>query len=206
MCHSVSAREGSSVMDESDLPVVEMIRPRWGNPETPGHLPPVAEQALGALGVAGPRPAVPLDEVQVPVSTLTDDARRALADVVGGDHLTVAADVRRQHTRGYSTPDLLKLRAGDASDAPDAVVFPGGHDEIAAVLSLCAEHQVAVVPFAGGTSVVGGLVAARDGFTGVIALDLRRLNRLVAVDELSRTATLECGLRAPEAERLLNAR
>src|SRR5581483_10810659 len=99
MCHSVSAREGSSVMDESDLPVVEMIRPRWGNPETPGHLPPVAEQALGALGVGGPRPAVPADQIEVPVSTLTDDARRAIARVVGGEHLTIDPVVRAQHTR-----------------------------------------------------------------------------------------------------------
>src|SRR6185437_12198484 len=59
------------------------------------------------------------------------------------------------------------------------------------------------VPFAGGTSVVGGLVAARDGFDGVIALDVGRLDRLVAVDPESRTATLQAGLRGPDAERLL---
>lgn len=193
-------------MSESDLPVVEMVRPRWGNPATPGHLPPVAEQALGALGVGGSRPAVALDRIQVPLSTLTDDARRAIVGVVGGEHLTIDPAVRAQHTRGYSTPDLLKLRTGDASDAPDAVAFPGTHDEVVNLLAVCAEHQIAVVPFAGGTSVVGGLVAAREGFTAVMAVDVRRLDRLVAVDEVSRTATLECGLRGPQVEHLLNAR
>jgi alkyldihydroxyacetonephosphate synthase len=193
-------------LTESDLPVVDMIRPWWGNPETPGSLPAVAEQALSALGVTGPRPAVPPDQISLPISSLTDDVTRAIADVVGTANLTIDDAVRAQHTRGYSTPDLLKLRAGDASDAPDAVVYPGTHEEVVTVLAACAEHGVAVVPFAGGTSVVGGLVAARDGFTAVIALDVRRLDRMLALDEVSRTATLEAGLRGPQAEALLGAR
>jgi alkyldihydroxyacetonephosphate synthase len=180
-----------------------MVRPRWGNPGTPGSLPTVAEQALGALGVRGPRPAVDPNEVRLPASTLAEDDRAGLAKIVGAEHLRVADDVRVQHTRGYSTPDLLKLRAGDASDAPDAVVFPGSHDEVVATLKLCSERRIAVVPFAGGTSVVGGLVAARDGVTSVIALDVGRLDQLLDVDEVSRTATFQAGLRAPRAEQLL---
>ncbi len=62
---------------------------------------------------------------------------------------------------------------------------------------------MALVPFGGGTSVVGGLAARRDGFAGVVALDLSRLKRLVTVDEVSRTAELEAGLLGPEAEALL---
>ena len=110
---------------------------------------------------------------------------------------------RVARTRGKSTPDLLKIRAGDGSDAPDAVVRPRDHDEVAAVVAWCADHDVAVVPFGGGTSVVGGLAARRDGYAGVIALDLRRMARLLAVDEVSGTATLEAGLLGPEAEALL---
>ena len=193
-------------MTEYELPVVAMVRPRWGNPATPGSLPPVAEQALGALGVRGPRPAIDPADVRLPASALSDDDRAALAEIVGAEHVRDGDEVRVQHTRGYSTPDLLKLRAGDASDAPDAVVFPGSHDEVVAVLKLCSERRLAVVPFAGGTSVVGGLVAARDGFAGVLALDVGRLDRLVDLDEVSRTATLEAGVRGPRAEELLAER
>jgi alkyldihydroxyacetonephosphate synthase len=60
-----------------------------------------------------------------------------------------------------------------------------------------------VVPFGGGTSVVGGLAARREGYDGVVALDLRRMTRLVSVDTVSMTATLEAGLLGPEAEALL---
>ena len=68
---------------------------------------------------------------------------------------------------------------------------------------ICSERRVAVVPFGGGTSVVGGLEPRLDGYAGVIALDVRRLNRLLHVDAESRLATLEPGLREPEAEALL---
>jgi alkyldihydroxyacetonephosphate synthase len=64
-----------------------------------------------------------------------------------------------------------------------------------------------VVPFGGGTSVVGGLAPETGGeFAGVVALDLRRMNALVALDEVSRLAVLEPGLRGPEAETLVGAR
>jgi alkyldihydroxyacetonephosphate synthase len=95
------------------------------------------------------------------------------------------------------------MRAGDAADAPDLVVEPADHDEVQVVVRWCADHRVALVPFGGGTSVVGGLVARRDGYAGVVALDLRRLDRLVAVDQVSRTAVLQAGVRGPRAEELL---
>ncbi len=112
-------------------------------------------------------------------------------------------ETRLHRTRGKSTPDLLRLRAGDGSDSPDAVVRPGTHDEVAALIAWAVERHVAIVPFGGGTSVVGGLAARREGFAGVVSLDLIRFDKLLAVDLDSMTATLEPGLRGPQAEALL---
>jgi alkyldihydroxyacetonephosphate synthase len=95
------------------------------------------------------------------------------------------------------------MRAGDADDAPDAVIEPADHEEVLGVLRACEEHRIAVVPFGGGTSVVGGLAPGREGWRGVVALDLRRLDRLVALDAISRVATLGAGLTGPAAEALL---
>jgi alkyldihydroxyacetonephosphate synthase len=181
------------------------MRPyRWGDPAHPVPLPAAAEAALGALGVHPPdrAPVEPAD-AQLPDSALPAVVRSALEAAVGAEHVTSDHAARVAHTRGWSTPDLLRLRAGDASDAPDAVVFPGTADEVVRVLETCSEHRVAVVPFAGGTSVVGGLVAARTGFDGVLALDVRRLDRLTALDTESRTATLQAGVRGTRAEQLL---
>lgn len=152
------------------------------------------------LGVQAPaKPA----KLMLPSSDVPTLIRAAIEGAVGAEHVRSDDEARLKHTRGYSTPDLLRLRAGDASDAPDLVVYPGSHDDVLELLTACAEHRVAVVPYAGGTSVVGGLAARRSGVAAVVAVDLRRLDRLVAVDPVSRTATLEAGVRGPAAEAML---
>lgn len=194
-------------MAETDLPVVGFHPYLWGDPARHSGLPPAIRAALSGLGVTAPaRTAVPPDAVRLPPVALPEPARAALAAVVGAGHVDSSHDARLGHTRGWSTPDLLRLRAGDAADAPDAVVFPGSHDEVVEVLRVCAEHRIAVVPYSGGTSVVGGLAPARAGFAGVVTLDLRRLDALAEVDSVSRTAVLQAGLRGPRAERLLRER
>ncbi|GAA3024859.1 FAD-binding oxidoreductase [Streptosporangium longisporum] len=184
-----------------------MLWSGWGDPAKAVDLPEAVRGLLGdLLGVRPPRVgAAGMDEVRLPPAALPEPVLAELRSLVGADHVRLDHDARVRHTRGKSTPDLLRMRAGDGSDAPDAVVLPSCHDEVLAVLAACAAHRVAVVPFGGGTSVVGGLVASRRGFAGVVALDLARLDRLVAVDAESMVAELEPGLRAPEAERLLAA-
>lgn len=177
---------------------------RWGDP---ARVAPLSGDVRGLveafLGELEPRPAVAREDVRLPEVGLSPDALAALGVIVGAAHVRTDDAWRIARTRGKSTPDLLRIRAGDASDAPDAVVRPGGHEEVAAVVTWCSDQRVAVVPFGGGTSVVGGLAARRDGYAGVVALDLRRMTRLLSVDEESGTATLEAGLLGPEAEALL---
>ncbi|MBC6470304.1 FAD-binding oxidoreductase [Actinomadura alba] len=189
-----------------------MLWSGWGDPARATPLPAAAVELLrDLLGVRPPKvPPVALESIEVPPSRLPGAAADALAGVVGAGGLRTDAETRIRHTRGKSTPDLLRVRAGDVSDAPDAVVLPGTHEEVLGVLGVCAEHLVTVIPFGGGTSVVGGLAppragsgSSRAGDRPRIALDLRRLDRLLAVDPLSRTATLQPGLRAPRAEELL---
>src|ERR1700735_541884 len=76
--------------------------------------------------------------------------------------LDTSDDARLRHLRGKSTPDLLRIRAGDVSAAPDGVLTPQTHDQIQRLLEICSEERIAVVPFGGGTSVVGGLTPHTD--------------------------------------------
>ena len=182
-------------------PTVEMHPQRWGDPAAATDLP---ESARGLVELAFGLRDRPATTGAVPPPSALDDAQLdGLRAIVGDDHVLVDDTTRTLRTRGKSTPDLLRARAGDLTDAPDAVVRPDGHVEVAAVLAWAAEHHVAVVPFGGGTCVSGGLAARRDGFAGVISLDLVRMKRLLAVDDVSMTATLQPGLRGPEAEALL---
>ncbi|WP_035841420.1 FAD-binding oxidoreductase [Kitasatospora azatica] len=191
-------------MTESDLPLTDFHPYRWGDPAHRTTLPAAAQETLAAFGVRTPeKPPVELDRLPLPEPAVD---LAALAEAVGAEHVTATPAARLAHTRGWSTPDLLRLRAGDASDAPDAVAYPGSHEEVVALLECCERLGYAVVPYSGGTSVVGGLAPERAGFAGVVALDLKRLDAVLAVDEVSRTATLQAGLRGVEAERLLRER
>ncbi len=180
---------------------VEMHPQGWGDPAAATPLP---ESARGLIELAfGVEERLATEQVELPASGLDPALLTSLRDLLGAEHVLADDATRRLRTRGKSTPDLLKARAGDLSDAPDAVVRPDGYDQVAAVLAFAVEHHLAVVPFGGGTSVTGGLAARREGYAGLLSLDLIRMKRLLGVDKVSMTATLEPGLRGPEAEALL---
>jgi alkyldihydroxyacetonephosphate synthase len=177
----------------------------WGEPGAGPSLPEHAAGFLRAeLGVSGEvvdRP-VALDDVRLREPALDPALRRRLEDVA---QVRDDREARVLRCRGKSYLDLLAQRAGDCQAAPDAVVAPADHEQVLAVLQACNEAGVAVVPFGGGTSVVGGLEPLRGPFEAVISLDLGRIDHVIAVDARSRTATLGAGLRLPEADRALAA-
>src|SRR5689334_12259153 len=194
-------------LDKLDQPnAAAMHWARWGDPAEATPLAegsPLRGLVEMAFGPVEERVTTPLPDVRLPEPRLPDPLLAALRELVGAEHVHTDHEWRVRHTRGKSTPDLLRMRAGDGADAPDAVVRPGDHDQVQALVARCSEHRVALVPFGGGTSVVGGLVADGAGYAGVVALDLRRLDRLVSVDAESRTAVLQAGMLGPEAEAAL---
>ncbi|MEU6149617.1 FAD-binding oxidoreductase [Actinosynnema sp. NPDC047251] len=176
------------------------LRGRWT--PTTAQLPPHALRWLRQrTGLAEVR--TPARTPAVPASALSDTAHTALDAVVGPGFVRVDRDSRLGRAGGLSYVDILEQRGDGALAVPDAVVLPGSPEQVVEVLRTCAEHDVAVVPFGGGTSVVGGVAALRGDKAAVIALDLARLDRLVSVDPVSRIAVLQAGLPAPEAEKLL---
>src|SRR5262249_52093566 len=94
---------------------------------------------------------------------------------------------------GRSYPDLVRLRTGKLEWAPDAILRPGDAAAVAATLQACAEARVAVVPYGGGTSVVGGLDAVGDDHDAVVSLHLAHLPALAR--RTARAWTLRPGCR-----------
>ena len=106
-----------------------------------------------------------------------------------------------EHAAGRSYPDLVRLRSGEGLSAPDAVLAPGSAEQVRAVLEVCARERVAVVPFGGGTSVVGGVEPrGRRASRAWSRSTSAGLDRVLDVDRESLTATLEGGLLGPAAE------
>lgn len=180
----------------------------WGDPAAAKPLSEgIATLLQQVLGVDGsPIAAVTLEEVRLRPSTLSAADRTALTAIVGEANVADDDQARLLRAGGKSTPDLLRRKDFGPQNAPDAVVTPGSDDEVAQVLRHCSQQRIAVVPFGGGTSVVGGLEPDRGGFAAVISLDLRRFDRLISLDETSGEAVLGAGVTGPEAERLLGER
>jgi alkyldihydroxyacetonephosphate synthase len=183
-----------------------MVWHGWGDPARRKGLAPAALSMLAdQLGLADrATPPVATEAVRMRDAALPAAVAADLAAIVGTANVRTDREARLLHAGGKSYPDLLRRRTGDAEDAPDAVVLPGSHDEVQRVLAACVSAAVAVVPFGGGTSVVGGVEPLRGRFAAVIALDLSRLTELIALDRESLTATLGAGLKGPQAEELLN--
>jgi len=179
----------------------------WGDPAAAKPLSDGIRALLeGALGVDGSTSAeLTDDEVRLRPSALSSTDREALENVVGAAYCVVDDRDRLLRAGGKSTLDLLRRKDSGPQDAPDAALLPGDEDQVAQILHYCAQAGIAVVPFGGGTSVVGGLDPIRGDFKAVVSLDLRRLNELHHLDEVSGEAELGAGLTGPQAEELLGA-
>jgi alkyldihydroxyacetonephosphate synthase len=189
-------------------PTKELLRrdaayDRWGEAGSGGELGAAAEEMLRErIGLGEPRDSVPLESVEVAPATVLPDP--VIAACGGEDAISIDDGDRIRHAAGKGYPDLIRMRSGKIESAPDAVLAPPDAAHVAATLAACADAGVAVVPFGGGTSVVGGVEPERGAFERLVALDLTAL-RTAAVDPVSMTARLGPGLRGPEAEALLNS-
>ncbi len=162
--------------------------------------------------VAGLAAARPLVEEQLGFATREPEAPAPLAELptdrVGGRlpaplrPLASAEPLdRARHGLGRSYRDLVRGLRGRVDHAPDCVLRPATEADVAAVLDWCADAGVAVVPFGGGTSVVGGVEpAVGAGWSGVVSLDLERLTGVLEVDRVSRAARVAAGTTGPDLE------
>jgi alkyldihydroxyacetonephosphate synthase len=188
------------------MPASAAATPDWDAWGAPGERPVLRPEARsflrGAVGEAVPQSPVGIDAASVEPSRLSSAAAQALIDVVGPDRVLTDSESRLRRAGGQSYVDLVRRRAG-RTPAPDAVVLARSDDEVLALLQACERHDVAVVPFGGGTSVVGGVEPVSGAHHAVVCLDLALLGSLLDVDPVSLTATVQAGMTTPALESAL---
>ena len=113
--------------------------------------------------------------------------------------------VRLDHAHGQSLPDWIGLRGGILQRFPDGVAHPTTVEEIQDLLRFAISNNIVVIPYGGGTSVVGHLEVPETS-RPVLSVSLERFNRLTGLDSDSRLATFEAGIRGPQLEQQLNSR
>jgi alkyldihydroxyacetonephosphate synthase len=161
----------------------------------------VAQHVAAILAIPEPALRAPptLEGLRMPASRVEPPAE--LAAYVSGDRLE-----RAMHAHGKGYRDVARAFAGDFTGAPDLVALPRDEDEVAAVLAWCERERLAVVPFGGGTSVVGGVERpAGDAWRGAVTVDLRSMDRVLEVDGVSRAARIQAGALGPHLEQQLGA-
>ncbi|MGF1504553.1 MAG: FAD-binding oxidoreductase, partial [Anaerolineae bacterium] len=168
----------------------------WGDARTDYPLPENAHRWLReTLGPLEPPQDAPLDEVLagLPESTLPD-------------HALIATDreARLRHARGQSLPDWVALRSGRIGRVPDGVAYPEGEDDLEALYRFARQRGAVLIPYGGGTSVVGGITPEPES-PPVITVDLQRMSKFLNYDETSRLATFGAGIRGPNLEAALRA-
>jgi alkyldihydroxyacetonephosphate synthase len=120
-------------------------------------------------------------------------------------HPLISTDpkLRLDHSHGQSLPDWVGLRYGTLKRFVDGVARPGTVEEVEEILKFAAAHAMVVIPYGGGTSVVGHLDVPQSDRM-VLSLSLERLNRLVHLNPENLLATFEAGVRGPQLEQQLN--
>ena len=161
-----------------------------------------SELGMPALLATPPRR---LEDLVLPKSRLREEEHAAFIAMLGAGQVHQDDYERAFHALGRSYHDVLRLRAGDLSTVPDSVLYPRNQADILAVLAYSSERAIAVVPFGGGTSVVGGVTAKHDSFGAVVTLDLSQMDRVLDVDRVSMTAEAEAGIYGPALEKALRA-
>ncbi len=190
----------------------------WGEPDVTSDVSPSSAALLQQLIGPGtsPRDAT-LPEVLagLPASRLAAGmvganagtiagtaASRLAAGAAASDRLTLDPEARVRHARGQSLPDWIALRSGRLPAVPDAVARPQTSADVRSLLAVATERSWRLIPFGGGTSVVGG-VSVRPSDRPVVSVDMTALSGLRAFDARSSLATFGAGTLGPAVEAAL---
>lgn len=182
----------------------------WGSPNKEYDLstrPHFWDFVLSVTGVTSKKvSAMPvLERMTAPEPRVQEKFRDAVLALLGSQRVAFDAPTRLQHAYGKSYRDLLRARAGQFPRVPDAVLFPESRAEVEGIMSAAAAHGVAVMPFGGGTNIAGGVETDPSRAGMAVTVSLRRMNRVLAIDPVARTAHIEAGALGPELEAALNA-
>ncbi|MFZ6863261.1 FAD-binding oxidoreductase [Undibacterium sp. Ji67W] len=118
--------------------------------------------------------------------------------------IDTSPEVRLQHSLGQSLPDWLKMRSGQIEQFPDGVAFPESSEQVSQLLNYASRHHVALIPYGGGTSVVGHLAVPR-GNQPVLSVSMVRMAQLLNLDKEAQLATFGAGVFGPDLEAQLRA-
>jgi len=181
----------------------------WGDPEKSFSLEERPNLGAFVHRVSGisdltPESPVDLESISLPEPHHDEVFLSSLRSRLTDEQLCFDREARLNHCYGKSYRDLLRAFAGDVERAPDLVVYPESLEEVECIVEAARSRPVQLIAFGGGTNIVGGVEFSQN-FTGMaVTVSLRRMNRVLHIDETSLVATIEAGILGPQLEATLN--
>lgn len=178
----------------------------WGDPNLTfpmadkPNLWPWVVQKLGITSAIPTASPVALDAIKMPPTRAGAKLLAAIQAILQPGQISLEPLDRLQHAYGKSFPDLFRVRNGVVRRAPDAILWPDSHEQVEALVKLAQKLDFCLIPFGGGTNIVGGISPEADEARPVMTLSLRNMNRLISIDPESRTATIQAGALGPKIE------
>ena len=180
---------------------------KWGDPNyfnpPKKRLVEYMKENLGVTDEDISSPHLPgLDEVKADKKPgLDEKTLKAIKDMVGEENVDISDYERVRHSVGYTYIDIVKLRLEDIKSLVDCVVYPRDENDVVKILDFCNKNKIAVIPFGGRSGVSRGLEPMKGG----ISLDLtRHMNKVIGVNEVNMSATVQPGIFGPDYEEYLN--
>lgn len=182
----------------------------WGNPEVEfdsATRPKLWSYLTATLGIKKDVKTErnSFDEGLFGPTKLSLELIQGLKSLVGEENLLTDPLSRYLRSTGKSFMDLHRARFGAYKDICDAVILPENHDQVVSILSYCAKVNITVTPFGGGTNIVGALDVRTEKLRPVLALDMKRMNKLLSLNKEGSSALFQAGIKGPLIESILKA-
>ena len=188
------------IVSKTNTPIEQTRWNGWGNIDINKKVSPHGAKLIKShIGKTKKLKSVSLEDVlkTVPESRLPDAI--TILDIVSIDN-----EDRLRHARGQSFPDWIAMHGGDFEVFPDGVAHPQSTADVETLLQLASEHDLIVIPFGGGTSVVGHINPPKDT-RPVLTVAMGQMDQLTDLDIESQIATFGAGTQGPAVEAQLDA-
>ncbi|MEZ4368851.1 MAG: FAD-binding oxidoreductase [Kofleriaceae bacterium] len=129
----------------------------------------------------------------IPAARPAPALRAQLATFLAPDQVSDEPRVRLRRGHGHTGGEIWAIRYETLERVPDLVVFPHDHDQVVALVEACKRHGACIIPFGGGTNVTEALRISVHEERVVVAVDMRRMNRVLWIDPVNRMACIEAG-------------
>jgi alkyldihydroxyacetonephosphate synthase len=139
----------------------------------------------------------------VPPAVVNEGFLADAHSILGTSAVSADPVVRLRRGHGQALDEMYAIKYDRLERVPDLVIFPDSEAQISHVVESAVRHDVSLIPFGGGTNVSDALRCPVDEMRMIVAVDMRRMNRVLWIDPDNRMACIEAGAAGSHIQRQL---